>query len=430
MEMKVFICEPEYPTHYHFIQFLLPSLAENFDEVYVGVAVDADSNAHFVDTIKPLESLPHVTVLKVFEEPMLQPHEQGFELQEELVRTRNFELIERISVEKGVQQVVALTGDKLIPLIEKSWSADPDSHWQRIAVHLGVHWLYLPLRGTDEGASPRASQGYGLQDIVNEHQRGKLQSLINIKPKSILVQNYLAYEKLRNISGIPASNCIHLPVPIQLFSQINRRDARVQLGLPNHGFFVGFTGSIQRRKGIKLFLQAVEEIPDNLDIKAVLIGPFEHAIESLISTSHRNLVECGKLILRNQVLDPLQQHVAISALDVVVCNLHEHHWSSDIALRSIVAERPILASDGDWFRYMIKNFGIGKTISAPGDHKSVARAIRSMVEEFRNYVPLEAVQHVKDFNRTENFTDTALNVILGNSGASRKNGLIEWPAPD
>lgn len=393
----------------------------------MGVCACADTNLHYLNTIKPLELLPKVKVLKVFEEPSLLPHEHGFKAQEELIRARNFRHIEKILDEIHIGHLLALTGDKLIPLIEKSRSEKSDSPWHRTDLHLGIHWLFAPSSQSNEGQLQSPAQATKEKLRGQLTQREKLQSLLNICPKTILIQNFLAFRKIAETNRKPTISCVHEPVPIEVLTPVSKKDARARLGLPLDGRLVGFTGSIQRRKGVKLFLQAFSEYLIDADIRALLIGPFEDELRSLILADYQHLVEDGKLLVQDRVLDSETQHLAISSLDVVICNLLEHQWSSDIALRAIVAERPILASDGDWFRYMINQFACGMTISPPRSPRLVAEAICTSLGEFSDYRPLAETQQIKDFNHPGNYANTTFRAIMGNRSKLAEADLIEWP---
>lgn len=425
--MNIIICEPEYPTHFHFIKHLIPSLSSRFEKVYVAVSVTADTNAHYVSTIKPLELTPNTVVLKIFEDPTRKPHEDGFEIEEEEVRKHNFELLEQTLVEKQISKVIALTGDKLIPLIEQKQLGDPNSPWNHVETHLGVHWLFLPLRpGVPE---PRQAPGikYAKTDIASVAQANKVTSLINIHPKSIFVQNFLGYVKLRKMAGIQQAACIHLPVPIDVFNPITKEAARSKLSLTGAAPLVGMTGSIQRRKGVKLLIQALRDDSFDTRIRVLLMGPFEDAVESFIRENCEDLLQSGRLIVRNQALDSFTQHVVISACDVVICNLLEHPWSSDIALRAIAAERPFIASDGEWFQYVTTHFAAGMTVAKPVSAKAVARVIRDSVAKFADFESTATAHQIVDFNHPANFVNTTMRALTDAGSDLALPPLIRWP---
>lgn len=425
--MNIIICEPEYPTHFHFIRHLIPSLSSRFETVYVGVAATADTNAHYASTIKPLELTPNTVVLKIFDEPAKKPHETGFEIEEGDVRKRNFELLEQTVIEKKISKVIALTGDKLIPLIEQKQLGDPSSPWNHVEIHLGVHWLFLPLRpGVPE---PRQAPGieYGRADIASVAQADKVTSLINIHPKSIFVQNYLGYVKLRRIAGIQQAACVHLPVPVDVFNPVTKEAARRKLSLTGATPLIGMTGSIQRRKGVNLLVQALREDSFDTRIRVLLMGPFEDAVESFIEENCEDLLQSGRLIVRNQALDPFTQHVVISACDVVICNLLEHPWSSDIALRAIAAERPFIASDGEWFQYVTTQFAAGMTVAKPASAKAVARVIRDSVAKFADFESTPVARQIVDFNHPANFINTTMRALMDSGSDLALPPLIRWP---
>ena len=119
----------------------------------------------------------------------------------------------------------------------------------------------------------------------------------------------------------------------------------------------------------------------------------------------------GRLIVRDEVLDAHSLHMAISSFDVLVCNIAKHQWSSDMALRAMVAGTPILASDEEWFRHMDDEFRIGTTIPSPRSVGNVASHIVKSLASSVKHVPDPKSAEIIAFNQPENYAATVLAIV-------------------
>jgi len=430
--MKIFICESEFPTHYHFIQHLLPAFSRQFEQVVVGVMESADSDPHYLSTIKHYEKLPNVQVLKTFETVPTITDTQTRQLKRISVRAQNFRYIEQYVEQHHVDHLIVLSGDMLIPLMAEFISSTPKSRFAQTKLHIGVHWL-MPLQLSSQGNVSAVFNDNLVNKEkennlhINNHQR-QIEALLKISPKSLMFQNILALEKFQKYFPELYQNCYLNPVPIEVFKPVEKEKARAYFDIPIEGRLIGFTGSIQKRKGIPLFLEAFKSAPLKQTDRALLIGPFDdYEIQGLVSLEYQDLVDEGRLIIRNKTMDAHSLHMAISSFDVLICNITKHQWSSDMALRAMVAEVPILVSDEEWFKYMVSEFRIGETIPKPHNPKNVAIHIVKSLAGSSDYLPSLESRKIVAFNQPENYAATLIAAVTGSLNSGELGKIVQWP---
>jgi len=431
---RVFICEPEFTTHYHFIQHLIPKLSEEFGEVLVGVMSDADRDAHYLNTLKVFEGLDNVTVLKQFEPMPRISDTRAREEGEDQARSINFAKLIEVLEQGVVDHLVALSADKLIPMFAQHLNGDAAGVLSRIKLHLGVHWMLpqpFPVQAETDALSShqRSVSPVNLASGGNEWNEQQVQArhLLALEPETLMFQNLLAVQAARQYLPSIADNTYLNPVPIEVFPPLDKQEARQLLDFPRDGRIIGFTGSIQNRKGIPQFLHAFRLAGLNSNDKAVLFGPFDdYEIKGIVQDRYQDLVDEGLLLIRDEILDVQSIHVAISAFDVLVCNLNHHQWASDMALRAMVAERTILAADESWFSYMVRKFESGTLVSNPDDPEAVACAIRESLDRSAHFKTSKKAKALCSFNDPSNYAELVIKAMFHKNGAYSADSYDDW----
>lgn len=434
--MNILICEPEFPTHYHFIQHLIPQFHSRLNKVFVGVKSNADSDPLFQNTISLYSSLPKLTLLKDFEGRDPIQDKKLRQSTDDLLRRRNVLRMEDLLKRNQITDLIVMSADKLIPLVLKRKKDKSGAIWDKVNLHFGVHWVLpaerpsISLKLLARFSAKAQRRLHTLKNVPNaKDHESQIKAILEIRPKTLMLQNVIAFDAIQKFYPKIAGKIVLNPIPIEIFEPIRKESARKELALPPLGQLIGFVGSIQQRKGILPFLSAFKQTQLKLDTRVLLAGPFDDfQILGLINEEHQDLLQSGRLIIRDGVMNEMMLHKTISALDVLVCNCsNSHQWSSDMALRSMVAERPILTSNGKWFQYMVSNFCIGMTFPNPGNIPSVARCLEASLEAASAFKTSTAAKKIIEFNRPENYANTIIRAVLGKNLTPAQLDLVEWP---
>ena len=91
-----------------------------------------------------------------------------------------------------------------------------------------------------------------------------------------------------------------------------------------------------------------------------------------------------------------------------------------MALRAVVAERPILAADHDWFGFMIRSYGMGYL--APEATQELSAIIPKILEQSGHYSLKQSASAVRDFNHPDHYAQVVTDAIFNKEGTRKVGG--------
>jgi glycosyltransferase involved in cell wall biosynthesis len=230
---------------------------------------------------------------------------------------------------------------RLLPMIRAMHRA------KRIDV-LNAHWLY-----PDGAATAWVAKRLGLPLVLsargcdaNEYPRFPL---LRPQIRSALAQALMVTvvsPAMRDVVaglGVPASRLAVIPngVDTRTFFPRDRRDCRLQLGLPVEGRLILFVGSLVAVKGVPVLLQAASEVVRKVPgCEIVLVG------DGPMAAAYRRTADSAGLAGRLRLLPP-QPHSEVArymgAADLL-CLPSLREGCPNVALEALACGRPVVAS--------------------------------------------------------------------------------------
>jgi glycosyltransferase involved in cell wall biosynthesis len=155
-----------------------------------------------------------------------------------------------------------------------------------------------------------------------------------------------------------AERVVSLPDPAPSAPvDIERKEARRALELPEDRFLVLVAGGLTYRKGIPQILEAVASMDE---VCLVLAGRADARVQVLLEQPMaRRLAEEGRLITRLDFISDVRFSYFFRAADLVTVICPTHLGSSGILLHAAKLGRPVLGSAAGWIGETICNYHLG-----------------------------------------------------------------------
>jgi hypothetical protein len=212
----------------------------------------------------------------------------------------------------------------------------------------------------------------------------------------------IVYDKIQEQGGRRADWCRLMPDPVEVPESDDRAAARHRLGLARDGQIIGCVGIIDSRKGMDLLINAFAAANLGPQVRLLLAGKHDRTIVELLSGSHAALVQQGRIISMNRILETQSMLDALTAMDVVGAIYPRHIGSASIAIRAAAAQRPVLASNFGWLGAIVPRFGLGWTCDATNPAE-LQQAIASALQRAADFRRSEAAGRFVAFHSIENF---------------------------
>lgn len=203
------------------------------------------------------------------------------------------------------------------------------------------------------------------------------------------------------------SRCRVMPDPVKPVEGTTKEAARIELGIPVEGRYVGCAGGLNRRKGTDLLIQAFAEARPKLrsDDRLLLAGPISADIRATIEKDHSELVQSHQLVTIDRYVTSNEFDMAMAAMDVVATPYPFHAGSSGIVLRAAAIGRPLIAADVKWMGRTVREFDLGDTCHVQ-DRCAFADKIVDCLDRSAAFVTTEDARRLLRFNSVENFVAT------------------------
>ncbi|MEM8946760.1 MAG: hypothetical protein AAGD11_16420 [Planctomycetota bacterium] len=180
----------------------------------------------------------------------------------------------------------------------------------------------------------------------------------------------------------------------------SQAEARLALGLPESGKFLGSIGDLGRRKGTELLIESfARSNPGDTD-RLILFGLLSGTAKDVLK-KHEKLIQQGKIIYRDSFVSNDDFRNFFYAMDAIWAGFPYQVGVASTQLYAAEAKRPVIASDYGAVGWLTREYGLGRTF--PGKLESMSKAI-AWFHGTENWHPdAEGLDRLLSYHTTENF---------------------------
>ena len=225
------------------------------------------------------------------------------------------------------------------------------------------------------------------------------------KRSQLFTVNPVVFERIKKL-GIPIAL---LPDPVESADVMSKQDARIRLGLPTNGRYIGHVGAADRRKAIPELLQgfiSAKEKGDHL----ILAGRIDPVHRACIDTNFSDAIRDGSILLFDQFLSRDEFTTFISACDVIAPLSYPRAELSANFLNAVILGRTVVADGFGYTGRMIETFGLGARCNVH-DSVSISAAIREAFDMSAAQQMHDAAEKLGAFHKVDNFGATLRQTI-------------------
>ncbi len=228
------------------------------------------------------------------------------------------------------------------------------------------------------------------------------------------VVNPLLYATIeRQLRG--TGRAVHLlPDPVEAAPSIDRRAARMALGLPLDGRAIGLIGKSDPRKAVPELLAAFRAAPLAPSDRLVLAGSMYAPYASLIADSYADLVATGRIHVIDRYLSASDLRAALAAMNVSAIAYYTDELSGNM-LAAIAAGIPVLANATGYAGMIVRDFSVGWSADIH-DRVAYAQAIRTALDGSDAYRASVQTRRLLAFHAPQNYADTLLRPLYERLG--------------
>jgi glycosyltransferase involved in cell wall biosynthesis len=391
----VLVFEPD-PAghHFPFLALMLPAVSALASETILMTGANAPATESYRYLIKPLEG--RITV-----EPSMPATSDR---PSELSRARAAHILASIQRHRADHLIVMYADGIAQALTLRRWSGRPS----------------LPRGITSEGLFFRGSFAYPISGLKRRLATTAAGLLLRAAPFTHMHHlDPLVYERLRS----PRWSL--MPDPVERPDAIPVQEARRRLGIPQDGRVLGCVGTIDRRKGVDLLLEAFARAALAPTDRLLLLGVQDEAVRAALTGPHAPLVRAGRIIAMDRFVSPEEFASGVLAMDLVCTPYPAHIGSASIVIRAAAAGRPVLGSTFGWVGRTIPMFALGRTCQVT-DIPSFADNIRSSLDEAQGWKPNAAAERFVRFHSPENFARAWCVGLRRRLGLPPEPGALTW----
>ena len=378
--MRILIFEPDHGGHrYTYIRHLLTGLKPlaGVDSITLVISKAGHESDEYKAQILPIEG--GITIAPELEIPsgsQLQTAKQRYHALEEAIKRHPADHLYVPSAD-GLTQVLGarslLPGGKIIP---KHMTTEASMHRGSFA---------YPA----DGFQRKAKVALGFKTI----ERSPWTKIHFVDP--------LGYEAAKVMSKRLASRSVVLADPVDAVQEINKKQARKNLGMSQEGRWIGVSGAIDARKGCDKLLAAFDMAKLGDADRLLLAGKAHDDIRALVKAKYQHHIDSGRLVMIDRYLSEDELGWSLLAMDVV-CTAHPAHVGlSNIALRALAANRLVLGSTFGWLGRVVPAFGMGVVCNV-SKTTEFAGAIEQALDAAQWYKRTPAGKRLLEFHSQEN----------------------------
>jgi len=401
--VKTLLFEQWQGGHYfNYLECLIPRLAEFSHEVVAAVTERAASSELFARQLAPLARLANVR----FDSTVPFPDGHGLAFRRQL-GTNLLAAIARhrpdfVFLPSADEQLLAL------PLLAL---AGHRRALRGVSIEAVIHYPSY------------SASGSGRERLVSAVQRGLLRSGVFSQLHFV---NYLQYEDVQAHRWWWRGRARAAGDPVPQPPRLERRAARVALGLEADGRYLGMIGGLDARKSVPATLAAFRAAKLPSTDRFLLAGRMTPEYAKLVREDYADLVANGTLVVLDRFLSEPELAQGFAALDLHCSVYHCFAGLSSLMLKSIAAGVPVVVGDQPgWARATVRRFGVGHVV----DHRSVqafARELARALDASEGMPPSEAVRRLLRFHSIANFSEGLVERAALEAGKPRRTAVLPW----
>lgn len=403
--MKVLLFEQWHGGHYfNYLDHLIPPLSRIATEVVVLVNKSAPHVDNYAIKVSKHRDIANVTIHEA-----LTPLNPNLNAYTRIAAARA--LFSAISKFKPDYTLVPSADAQIMPL----------SALSRVGC--------LP-RAYREGLETTVHYGYATapQSLAQKFKKALYDaSYASVPVRKLNFVNFLYYERFRREHPLlnRRISLVADPVPKPRFL-LSGVEARLALGIPADGQYVGLVGSLDERKAIPELLAAFcrPQVPRHA--RLLLAGRLAEAYRTLIFDNYDDLVRQQRLILLDRYLTDEELIHGYSAINVATPVYYSFPGLASLALKALSANRLCIVNDFGWCAEVVRRFGCG-LVTDISNVNQLAEKIRSALEMSEAFSLSPAAINLLEFHSPDNFAATMLAEIA-NLVQSRNvlSPVISW----
>ncbi len=220
-----------------------------------------------------------------------------------------------------------------------------------------------------------------------------------------------------------------LPEAVESIVPLDLQTARLRLGIPPLGKYVGCLGALSAGKGVAFLLRAFSSAPMEADHRLLLVGKPDPELRLLLTGEYRTLREAGRIVHIDRYVSQDEFHLGLMASDVVCAPYHRQIGSSGIVVRAAAIGRPLLGSDFGWVGRVIRDFELG-TVCDVTDIPRFATELAHALALSAGYRPGPKARLFANYHRQENFAWHWTHRLRERMGLGTPRASSEWAWPE
>jgi glycosyltransferase involved in cell wall biosynthesis len=162
--------------------------------------------------------------------------------------------------------------------------------------------------------------------------------------------------------------------PAGRLPQIDRRDARSELGLSPDAYVLGLVGAVGASKHPRLTLDALRDLPSRVVV--LVAGRTDGATAEAVEAAQRSPVTTGRVIWIDGYLTETHLGTCVSACDALMLT-YELDAPSGMLATAIHAGIPIVAGGSRWVTRVVEHLDAG--VTTPLNRQGVVRAVTTLM---------------------------------------------------
>lgn len=173
-------------------------------------------------------------------------------------------------------------------------------------------------------------------------------------------------------SEFPAAPFYFLPDTCPPPRNVDKAQARRQLGLPQEGRIVLFYGGPYRRKGLDLAVAAMEQLPAAKRPFLLCLG--QQPDDAALARRLERLAATGCARSINRYVSPEEEELGFAACEVALLPYRKHFGSSGVLTRAAAAGLMVIASDEELIGRRVREHKLG-LLFPPGQKAGLRRCL-------------------------------------------------------
>lgn len=243
--------------------------------------------------------------------------------------------------------------------------------------------------------------------------------------RHLLIVNPLVYQSLRDRGKANPKRYALLPDPVPAVEPMDRTAARLALGLPADGAYIGCVGMMDHRKAIPELLAAYARSGLAGQARLLLAGRLDGRYKDILEREHAELLRTGRIVVIDRPLSDHELMCGYEAVDLhAVLQYRRMNLSANV-LKCVAAGKPYVSDRHGYTAMVAERFGAGVVCDVE-NVDSIAAALEQGLQMSRGFLPNESMRRLIEFHSARNFAAIALASVLGPAVTETLGTTLGW----